>query len=165
MRRVVTGHRNGKSVILDDAEIAGQGTFGSEMFGLWGTDEMPTIPLENLDYKKQLTMGMPKPGGTAIALWVRPPDEEFFKKAKENGVDIAELWHKRFGDKTGMHTTDTIDYIIILSGEMWLELDGGVLVHLKPGDCVVQNGIRHAWRNKGSENCVMAIVMIRAKRR
>ena len=64
-----------------------------------------------------------------------------------------------------MHTTDTIDYDIILSGELWMELDDGMEVHLKPGDCVIQNGTRHAWRNRSSESCIMASVMIGAKRK
>src|SRR5207248_1847037 len=54
-------------------------------------------------------------------------------------------------DAPGMHTTDTVDFEVVLSGEVWLELDDGAEVHLKPGDTVVQNGTRHAWRNKGSE--------------
>lgn len=64
-----------------------------------------------------------------------------------------------------MHTTDTIDYDIILSGEIWLELDDGAKVHLKPGDCVIQNGTRHAWRSEGSEPCYMASVLIGAERK
>jgi mannose-6-phosphate isomerase-like protein (cupin superfamily) len=64
-----------------------------------------------------------------------------------------------------MHTTDTIDYDIILSGEIWMEVDDGVEVHLKAGDCVIQNGTRHAWRNKGTKNCIMASILIGAKRK
>jgi mannose-6-phosphate isomerase-like protein (cupin superfamily) len=63
-----------------------------------------------------------------------------------------------------MHMTDTVDYGIVLSGEIWLELDDGAKVHLKPGDCVVQNGTHHAWRNRGSVPCLMAFVMIGTKR-
>ncbi len=60
-----------------------------------------------------------------------------------------------------MHTTDTVDYGIVVSGEIWPELDDGAEVHLKQGDCVVRNGTRHAWRNRSSETCAM----IGAKRR
>jgi quercetin dioxygenase-like cupin family protein len=65
----------------------------------------------------------------------------------------------------GMHTTDTIDFEYIISGEVWLELDDGVLVHLRAGDTVVQNGTRHAWRNKGSEPCRIVVFMVGTPRR
>ena len=50
-----------------------------------------------------------------------------------------------------MHTTDTVDIDVVISGEVDLELDDGSEVHLRPGDCVIQNGTRHAWRNRTSE--------------
>ncbi len=165
MRRVVTGHRNGKSVILEDEEIAGQGMFGFEAAGLWKTEGIPTVPLQEKDYKKQLVVEFPNPGETAVSVVVFPPDELLLKKAKEQGVDMVESWRKQYGDDFGMHTTDTVDYVVILSGEIGMEVDDGVVVHLKPGDCVIQNGTRHAWRNKSSENCVMATVMVGAKRK
>ena len=62
-------------------------------------------------------------------------------------------------DDQAMHTTRTIDYGIVLSGEIDLELDEGE-VHLGPGDVVVQRGTRHAWRNRGSRPCTMAFVLI-----
>ena len=69
------------------------------------------------------------------------------------------LAHFEPGDPA-MHTTDTIDYEYIISGEIWLELDNGEKVHLKAGDTVVQNGTRHAWRNRSTESCQMVICMI-----
>jgi quercetin dioxygenase-like cupin family protein len=64
----------------------------------------------------------------------------------------------------GMHTTDTVDYCVILAGEVWLELDDGALTCLRAGDTVVQNGTRHAWRNLGDEPVTMAVVMVGAQR-
>jgi quercetin dioxygenase-like cupin family protein len=64
----------------------------------------------------------------------------------------------------GMHTTETVDYCVILSGEVWLELDGGALTHLRAGDTVVQNGTRHAWRNLSEEPVTMAVVQVGAER-
>ena len=63
-----------------------------------------------------------------------------------------------------MHTTDTIDFKYVISGEVWLELDDGVEVHLKAGDTLVQNGTRHAWPNKGSEPCRMVGFVVGAHR-
>ena len=61
-----------------------------------------------------------------------------------------------------MHTTATIDFEVVLEGEVWLELDDGEEVHLKPGDTVVQNGTRHAWRNHGSVPARLAVFLIGA---
>jgi quercetin dioxygenase-like cupin family protein len=65
----------------------------------------------------------------------------------------------------GTHQTDTVDFDVVLSGEVWLELDGGAEVRLGPGDCVIQNGTRHAWHNRANEPCVMAVAMVGATRK
>ena len=65
-------------------------------------------------------------------------------------------------DAPGMHTTDTIDFEVVLDGEVSLELDDGVEVHLRPGDTVVQNGTRHAWRNHGDTTARLAVFLIGA---
>ena len=67
-------------------------------------------------------------------------------------------------DNPGMHTTDTIDYVVVLSGETWLELDHGERLLVRAGDTVVQNGTRHAWRNTSEEPCVMAVALVGATR-
>ena len=68
-------------------------------------------------------------------------------------------------DAPGMHTSQTIDYGVVVRGEVWLELDDGAKRLLKPGDCVIQNGTRHAWHNTSSEECVMAFVVVGANKR
>jgi mannose-6-phosphate isomerase-like protein (cupin superfamily) len=85
---------------------------------------------------------------------------------------FAEIRHKLPGlidvlepDGAGMHRTDTVDFNLIVSGEVWLELDDGAEVLLRAGDCVVQNGARHRWRNTSSEPCVMTVAQIGATRR
>ena len=62
-------------------------------------------------------------------------------------------------DQPGMHTTATIDFEYVVSGRCVLELDDGATVELGPGDTVVQNGTRHAWRNPYEEPCVMVVVL------
>jgi len=59
---------------------------------------------------------------------------------------------------------DTIDYGIVVRGEMTLELDDGQKVHLRQGDCVVQNETRHRWRNPLPEPCLMAFISIGGER-
>jgi quercetin dioxygenase-like cupin family protein len=63
-----------------------------------------------------------------------------------------------------MHTTDTVDYVVVLSGETWLELDNGERVLVRAGETVVQNGTRHAWHNAGEAPCVMAVALVGATR-
>jgi quercetin dioxygenase-like cupin family protein len=80
--------------------------------------------------------------------------------AAEMPTELPGLAQAMEPDHPGMHTTDTVDYDIIISGELWLELDDGKEVRLKPGDIVVQNGTRHAWRNKATKPCVMYSVLV-----
>ena len=63
-----------------------------------------------------------------------------------------------------MHRTNTVDYALVLEGEIWLGMDGGETIHLQRGDTVIQNGTRHAWRNKGQENTTMLYVILGAKK-
>lgn len=163
MRRIVTGHRNGKSVILEDKEIPGQGDAFPGFFPLWKTKGVPAIPLENEDYKQPLPLHFPEPECTTVLIFVLPPEEVVMKMAKEKGIDMEKAHQDN--DKRPMHTTDTVDYDIVMSGEIWMEVDDGVEVHLKPFDCVVQNGTRHGWRNKSTKNCVVASMIIGAKRK
>lgn len=67
-------------------------------------------------------------------------------------------------DAPGMHTTDTLDYILVVAGEVTLELDDGDQTVLRAGDVVVQNGTRHAWRNHGVEPCTIVGVAVGAER-
>jgi quercetin dioxygenase-like cupin family protein len=60
------------------------------------------------------------------------------------------------------HRTDSIDYIVIISGEIDMELDDSV-VHLKAGDVMVQRGTIHNWVNRGTAPCVLAVILIDAK--
>ncbi|WP_328608396.1 cupin domain-containing protein [Amycolatopsis sp. NBC_00345] len=64
----------------------------------------------------------------------------------------------------GMHRTDSLDYVLVVSGEVTLELDGGERTVLRAGDVVVQNGTRHAWHNHGTGPCTIVGVAIGADR-
>ncbi len=180
MRRIVTGHdKSGKSVFVSDGKppriLRVKNLPGFEITTVWRTKGVPAIPVGEGDPTEEMLSAFPGPGETTFSISVDPPEQDMTRAAQE-GVDLAagfeELAAKAPGlaevmerEHPGMHTTDTIDYGIVLSGETWLELDDGVEVHLKPGDCVVQNGTRHAWRNRGSKPCVMAFVLVGAKRK
>ncbi|MFC2036113.1 cupin domain-containing protein [Chloroflexota bacterium] len=180
MRRVVTGHtKSGKSVFVSDGEptrtVMVKDYPGPELIEVWATDGIPTIPVDEGDPTIEMSSFVPGPGGTRFRIIQMPPKQKL-EHARGEGKDVAAGWQEfltkipGLGDAMepeypGMHTTDTVDYGIILSGEIWLELDDGVRVHLKPGDCIIQNGPRHRWRNLGSEPCTMAFVMVGAKRK
>ena len=65
----------------------------------------------------------------------------------------------------GTHTTDSVDWDVILSGEVWLEVDNGERTLLQTGDCVVLNGTRHSWHNESDQPCTMISAVIGAERR
>jgi quercetin dioxygenase-like cupin family protein len=174
VRRVVTGHTpEGKATVASDTEVEAL-TYaiapGFENCWLWGADETPTFPDD----------GSPRPnptyfppvGGFRFGLFTIPPQSVKRPENLDMEVALREFEEKLPGmlsrmepDNPLMHTTDTIDFEYVISGEVWLELDDGMEVHLRPGDTVVQNGTRHAWRNKGSEPCRMVLCMIGAYRK
>jgi mannose-6-phosphate isomerase-like protein (cupin superfamily) len=61
------------------------------------------------------------------------------------------------------HRTESIDYAVVLSGEIDMELDDGVTVHLRQGDALVQRGTLHNWVNRGTQPCVIAFVLVAAR--
>ena len=66
-------------------------------------------------------------------------------------------------DNPGMHQTPTVDYVTVVKGMVVLELDDGKAVELHPGDTVVQQGSRHAWRNPAKEPATISVVLLGAK--
>jgi quercetin dioxygenase-like cupin family protein len=66
----------------------------------------------------------------------------------------GKLWQLK-----AMHATPTVDYAVVLEGEIWLEVDDHQTVHVRRGDVVIQNGTRHGWRNKGSQSATMLFVL------
>jgi quercetin dioxygenase-like cupin family protein len=66
------------------------------------------------------------------------------------------------GVQQRVHRTDSIDYIVVISGEIDMELESGEEVHLKQGDVMVQRGTVHNWINRGTAPCVMAVILIHA---
>ena len=174
IRRVVTGHApDGKATVASDTQVEPVTVAllpGMEFHRLWGADSAPTFPDDGVPHS--FSTYFPPLGGFRFGLFTLPPDS--MTPAAEVDVEWAlkEAEEKLPGaiahlepDNPGMHTTDTIDFEYIISGEVWLELDDGVEVHLRAGDTVVQNGTRHAWRNKGSEPCRMVTILVGARRR
>jgi hypothetical protein len=174
VRRVVTGHTpDGKSTVASDAEVDAitLGLLpGTQFWRLWGADEAPTFPDDGSPRSAQAYF--PSVGGFLFGVFTIGPDSVSMPKDLDMQLAMVEIEDKLPGvaarleaDNPGMHTTDTIDFEYVLSGEVWLELDGGRAVHIRAGDTVVQNGTRHAWRNKGTERCRVVFFLVGAHRR
>ena len=172
VRRVVTGRTaDGKSVFVSDAEVPPITLNllpGAEFHRLWGSNEPVQLPSDGspppmADYFPPVT-------GFRVGLFTVGPDSVSLPPELDIPAAFAEIQQKLPGlaevletDHPGMHTTNTIDFEIVISGEVWLELDEGQEVHLKAGDTIIQNGTRHAWRNRSSEPCVLAVALIGAE--
>ena len=172
VRRVVTGHdADGKAVVASDSEVDGIRpalTPGSEFHRIWGGDEAPRFPDDGSPPAHESYF--PPVGGFRFGMFTVPPGHRQNVEAPADvATALAEFDAALPGlaaymepDAPGMHTTDTIDFEVVLDGEVWLELDDGVEVHLRAGDTVVQNGTRHAWRNHGDTTARLAVFIVGA---
>lgn len=174
-RRVVTGVHGGKSVFVSDGPVPNTHAFGSipgfMSSTCWATAAVPQLPVGEAEGVPAGTLITPPPGETRLLLVTFPPDTVMtspdfdpVKAAQEQAHHLPGLAERFEATHPGMHTTDSVDYDIVLDGEIWLELDDGAVVHLQQGDVVVQCGTRHAWRNKGTRAATMAFVLVGARR-
>jgi hypothetical protein len=172
-RRVVTGHNEkGLAVVASDSKPPEQrpmGPNGPRFFEVWNTSGTPAaIDRFSVDPPVAGLVLTPPPRGTRIRVNEFPPES-----AQVSSTDATEAL-KHFeniggaGAFTGgndsdrhalMHRTSTIDYGIVLEGEITLILDEGETV-VKAGDIVVQRGTNHAWANRGTTNCRIAFVLV-----
>lgn len=181
MRRIVTGHgRDGQSIVMKDGEpprvLVRDEAPGVTVTEIWATHEpIPSLPADEIEPTLEGWSYWPKPGASIFRIVRMPPVSEV-EQALEAGIDVVPAWRecqaKARGlsvpaqyQGAGLHVTDTVDYAVILSGEIWMTLDEDVEVHLSAGDCVVQNGTNHAWCNKANEPCLIAFILIGATRR
>jgi len=174
VRRVVTGQtENGRSVFVSDERvdpITLQLLPGVAFHRLWGSDGPITLPVDGTAPVPPTYF--PPAGGFRFGLFTLGPDDVTLPPDIDFAFNDTEVTEKLPGlaevmepEHPGMHTTDTVDFDMVLSGEVWLELDDGAEVHLQAGDCVVMNGTRHVWRNRSKEPCVIAVVLLGAPRK
>jgi hypothetical protein len=172
-RRIVTGHdEDGRAVILSDApptraqQVGGPG--GPTFFEVWSTREMPAVldrrasePVEN-----GLVLAPPK-GGTRIRVIDFPPEGDEIRrltaaKATATFGEMGGAEATRSGARARhplMHRTQTLDYGIVLEGELTLVVDCGETT-IRAGDIVIQRGTNHAWANRSGSPCRVAFVLI-----
>ncbi len=143
VRRVVTGHdANGKAIVLIDQTCTDfvEGRPNGFVRNIWTTD---TTPADNDGSEDKGA----RPGRFTMI---------------ENGT-VFRILHFLPGVAQRVHRTDSIDYLVVMAGEIDMELDDGVEVHLKAGDVMVQRGTVHNWVNRGTEPCTMAVILVHAK--
>jgi hypothetical protein len=172
-RRVVTGHRDGKSVVLSDQRrpaYAFKTVGGFEHTYIWAANSVQEADPEQVE-RELPRSALPAPGGSIVHVVTFPPAAAGAAQATNPSAVAQEYLTRLPGlaetfehDGSQMHTTRTTDYALILDGELWLELDEGETVHLGAGDIVVQQATRHGWRNKGQHPATIAFVMLGAAR-
>lgn len=174
VRRVVTGHSpEGKAFFASDNAVEptvlekGQ---GNEFHELWGSDAVPSFP--DAGSLPETVGWFPRVGGFRFAVFTVPPASTVTPEGVTPEEIQSEMEEKLPGlldymepDAPGMHTTDTIDFEYVISGRVVLELDDGETRELGPGDTVVQNGTRHAWRNPFEEPCRIVLFLVGAERK
>lgn len=142
-QRVVTGHdENGHAIIRSDDLITPEVIKGGQGEGFATVWSAPTIPVDNNDETdgRDRNAGITLPGGSVIRIVDTPP-----------------------GAVSPMHRTNSIDYGIVLEGEIELELDNGVKTTIKAGGIIVQRGTMHAWRNTTNKMTRVVFVLTEAK--
>jgi quercetin dioxygenase-like cupin family protein len=141
IRRVVTGHDDqGHAKVLIDETVKNviSQRPGALYSVIWSSENFPVDNDTELDPSGK-KIGTTIPNGTVFRIVSFGP-----------------------GVAPRNHRTDSIDYAVVMSGEIDMDLDG-TIVHLKAGDVLVQRGTIHNWINNGSEPCVIAFVLISAK--
>ncbi len=171
MRRIVTGHNEkGKSIItLDGPPARSIGEDVGGLFELWNTDGEKVISTDNLDRADQEIILSPPSGGTKFRYFqINPipegiPEDVMQDMAAEAFEKIGAAHHRIDTSKhPAMHKTETIDYIILLKGDVTLILDEEE-IDLEPFDVVVQRGTNHAWVNNGTEPALLIAVLVDSK--
>ena len=168
MRRIVTGHNdNGKSIVTIDgppARSIGEDVGG--LFELWNTNGNAVISTDVIDRADDEIILSPPSRGTKFRYFQINPlpegvPEDMLQEIAADAFEKVGAAHHRV-DTTkhpAMHKTETVDYIILLKGDVTLILDEEE-VDLKPFDVVVQRGTNHAWVNNGNEPALLIAVLI-----
>lgn len=176
VRRVVTGHdANGKSIVISDGAAPfvhsvpiRPGYFSTDIFRTFET------PANIFPHQEETTLGprrqLPTKNGSVLRINYFPPevdgnqhmDLQTSKALFESLGNPSGSSFERTGRHPLMHRTETIDYAIILSGEITMLLDESEVL-LKTGDILIQCGTDHAWTNRSKEACIVAFILIDGK--
>lgn len=168
-RRVVTGHdRTGRSIVQEDRDspfmLASAGGKGPLVIDLWKTHSSPADNQLGEPCIHSITLAPPAEG-SILRIVEFPPDRSYMDGWNPNDTFEA-LGHALVeGGKAqpvpGMHKTKSLDYAIVLSGEIWVVMDKGETL-LKAWDVLIQRGTNHCWSNRTGEPARVAFVLIDA---
>jgi mannose-6-phosphate isomerase-like protein (cupin superfamily) len=170
VRRVVTGHDpQGRSVIAADGAsphtIAISETPAFGMTDLWVTHGAPADNSGASDPAARRIVLEPPARGTIFRVVEFPPDAQVagkFDRVKAfEAIGARDALDPSAARHPGMHRTHSVDYAIVLSGEIWAVMDVGETL-LRAGDCLVQRGTNHAWSNRSDAACHVAFVLVDA---
>ncbi len=170
VRRVLTGHdRQGRSTFLADGHAPNVKEMphfpGLALTDLWETGGAPASNAGDADAADRPVRLEPPQRGTILRIVEFPPDatrprgsdgSEGFK-----AIGASHAQDRRSSDPM-MHKTSTVDYIIVLKGEIYAVMETGEKL-LKAGDILVQRGTNHSWSVRGTEPCIVAAVLVSAK--
>ncbi len=174
VRRVVTGHdAEGRAVIQNDGAVLRVqrigGPRGPMFHEVWNTRGMPaSIDRASGEPPEEGIQLAPPKHGTRIRVLDIPPEGEGFEavtpdEARAHFAEVgaaAASSHTSTGSRHAyMHRTETIDYGIVLDGEITLIMDVGETV-VRAGDIVIQRGTNHGWANRSGRNCRIAFILI-----
>ena len=170
IRRIVTGHdTRGRSVFVSDGPslhvltIPGRPDFG--LTNLWVTDRVPASNAGGADAAARPVVLEPPKGGVIFRVVEFPPDQApggFDRKAAFAAMGAHHAMDPDASRHPGMHKTDTVDYAIVLSGEIWALMDEGETL-MRAGDTLVQRGTNHAWSNRSDQPCRVAFILVSAQ--
>jgi mannose-6-phosphate isomerase-like protein (cupin superfamily) len=163
VRRVVTGHRAGKEVVLFDGPAPNarvRQASGLVSTLVWVTDETPADIAGGAD-RAAREIGVPPPAsGTIFRVVDFPPEQG----ARSRDAILREMGVAPGGAARhpGMHRTKSVDYAVVVEGEIDMLLEDSE-IHLRAGDVLVQQGTDHAWVNRGDAPCRIAFVLVDAR--
>jgi hypothetical protein len=170
VRRVVTGFdQEGRSCVASDSLAPRTHDFehipGFSNTVVWAMTGCAAPVGHPADITPGLASLMPGPGGSALTIVRFPPESVFAAvdgaaAAAEQARELPGLADTFDPTRPGYHTTASVDYAIVLSGELWLELEDAPPTLVRAGDVVIQNGTCHAWRNRTSRPAVLAAVSV-----
>lgn len=170
IRRVVTGlDVEGRSAIISDKPAPRTHDFaaipGFSNTVVWAMADSAASAPAPADITPTLRSLMPGPGGSALTIVQFPPSAVFASidpvaAAAEEAEALPGLADTFDPDMPGYHTTQTVDYQIVLSGQLLLSLETGEPTLLQAGDVIIQNATKHAWSNPSTEPAVLAAVSL-----
>jgi len=172
IRRIVSGHNaQGKSIFIMDGNVgtpAGRrSSAGTSVVELWQTDSTPADNSGDEDPTTHAFRLPPPANGSVFRVVEYPPDKERFAalNSQDWAADAENQGYQRTGSSArhaGFHKTDTIDYAIVLSGEIYALMDEGELL-LKTGDVLYRDPLTHAAENIGDTTMHMILVELKKK--